>query len=181
MTAPSYTKKAQMQITETIMVLFVFFILLAIMLFFYYQYSIQNIKNIGEEVTEEKASILLYSVTSTPELRCSSLTEEEDCIDTTKLLAFKALVKNNEDHYSAIFGYATITVEQLYPEINSTEECIPSNYQNVLYPDNCKYWEIYSKLPQKYRANPVIYTPISLYFPNTDEYRIGKLTMRVYL
>lgn len=181
MTAHSSTKKAQMQITETVMVLFVFFVLLAIMLFFYYQYSIQNIKNVAEELTEEQSSILLYSVTKIPELRCSSLTEEEECLDTTKLLAFNTLAKSNEEYYSSILGYSTITVEQVYPEVNSTEECTAINYQNVLYPENCKYWVLYSKIPQKYRANPVIYTPISLYFPDTNEYRVGKLTMRVYI
>ena len=79
-------KKAELQIQESILVLFVFFIILGISLTFFYQYQSSNINADRFRYEQTRYYESLANIPNMPELRCSSLTDEEDCIDTLKLL-----------------------------------------------------------------------------------------------
>lgn len=175
MTAQRYSK-GQVELSETIIVLFIAVIIIVFGMIFYFQYYIKHIGNVGEKFTEERYNVLLASVSSMPELKCSFLGNEEQCIDVLKVLGFKEI----SNDYFNVLGYSNITIEQLYPEVNSNNECTAIRYQEAIYPNNCGYWRVYSKRPGIVKETIRIDTPISLYFPDLKEYRIGRLAIEFY-
>ena len=92
MTAQNSTK-AQIEITETIIVVLIFIILLSIGLFYYYNYYFTSLGKKSLQVSESKATTLTASVTSMPELSCSY---EQNCLDLSKLFAFKTILSRIE-------------------------------------------------------------------------------------
>lgn len=121
-------KKAQIHMTETIAVLFIFFILLVFGLIFYAQFQKGAIKEKQEELFAKRAMETALRVLFLPELVCSerSLTED-NCFDLLKVQAVAAErffdggldeehtpeEQERQDYYFSIFSYATIKVHQL--------------------------------------------------------------------
>ena len=103
--------KAQIEITETIIVLLIFLILLSLGLFYYYNYYFSSISEKGLEISESRATTLISSVTSMPELSCSN---EPNCLDLTKLFAFKQVLNKNLPYYAKIFKNKQISIEFIY-------------------------------------------------------------------
>lgn len=121
-------KKGQMQSTETIAVLFIFFILILFAIIFYYNYQKVAIKEKQEELLGARAVDTTVKALFLPELICSKGdTEPEDnCIDVLKMKYVNntrsddpvnkpGFFIQNKDYYFQIFSYARITVKQLYP------------------------------------------------------------------
>ncbi|MBI4980009.1 hypothetical protein HZC30_00460 [Candidatus Woesearchaeota archaeon] len=112
------SKKAQMHITETIGVLFIFFILVAFGLIFYYKYTEQAIEQEHYQQIDDRAVKLALEVFTLPELACTrgDAELEDYCVDMAKVRhlneTFDIHVK---DYYFKLFGYAKIRVVQLYP------------------------------------------------------------------
>jgi len=162
----NYTKKAQIQMGETIAVVIIFIIILIFALFLYFQYSYKSLEKKGFEFQETEFSSLLYSLTDSPELSCL----KGNCVDITKIIALKQLnykFKNKE-----------IKIEIIYPEPLSNKECTINDYFDSNYPNNCKYWILE---PLKKTKNKIIVnTPISLYYPELDEFKIGLIYLTVY-
>ena len=48
------------------------------------------------------------------ELQCSSYGQERNCLDTSKMIAFKEV---SQDYFS-VFGYSNISVVEIYPLAN---------------------------------------------------------------
>ena len=178
MTAAKYTKhaKGQVQMNETMLVLFIIVLIIIVGMIVYYRFSIERLKGISEELSEQEASVLLASISRLKEIGCSN----EECIDTSKLIPFYRISSENREFYRGILGYKRIIVEQLYPVISSNEECTASKYNQVDYPNNCGYWVVYDEKPIKINKAIKISTPISLYFPEDDKYGIGRLEIEVY-
>lgn len=112
-------KKAQMQMTETIAILFIFFILLLFGIIFYYHYSKGAIKEQHQELTEARALDTTVRVLFLPELLCSrgEAEKEENCLDLMKLRQFDGVVQQHlEEYYFHLFSYGKIAVYSLYPE-----------------------------------------------------------------
>ena len=177
MTAQQSTKKGQIQLNETIMVLFVIVIILFVGLFVYYKYSIASIQETAATLSEEETTILVASLPVLPELRC----DEGTCLDTAKFLPFKQLTETKQLQYAQLLGAKTITIEQVYPPMTTETLCTLNSYQQFSYPNNCKTWVLYDNKPTKYSSNPTLSTTVSLYFPEIDEYRIGRMHIEVYL
>ena len=171
------TKKGQIQLNETIMVLFVIVIILFVGLFVYYKYSIASIKETAATLTEEETTILLATLPTLPELRC----DEGTCLDTAKFLPFKQLTETKQLQYAQLLGAKTITIEQVYPPMTIETMCTLNHYKQFTYPNNCNKWILYENKPAKYTNNPTISTTVSLYFPELQEYRIGRMYIEVYL
>jgi hypothetical protein len=169
MTAHQSTK-AQLEMTETIIVLFIFFIILIISIFFYYQYSIRSVQTSGEEALTTSSSVLLSSISSLPDISSNKVID--NYIDATKLLIFTTL---NKDY--PIFDRKTITIEQIYPVPKSNDICTPLSYNKIDFPLNCKKFILHKTQGN----NPkIISTPIPLYYPEKQEYGIGKIIIEVY-
>lgn len=186
-----YSKKAQIGMIEMIMVMVVVMIIIIISMVFYFKFSGSSIENTQERISEDKAAVIISSVAQLPEIECSYLGGRgtSGCIDTIKLLSLS--MKDNKDnpgfvehrkHYSDLFGYMIITVEQLYPKTNG-KECIEGIYSNPAYPETpptgCGNWTIYNN-PKK-GAEPVFRTmPIALYYPTNRVYTLGQLKVSIY-
>ena len=114
-------RKGQARMTETISVLFIFFILLLFGIVFYYQYQKIAIKEQQEEQLASRAMEVTLTALFLPELQCSrgEAEPEDNCFDLLKMehagMIFQDPQKLNK-YYFDIFSYATIIVNQTYPE-----------------------------------------------------------------
>lgn len=178
MIAQKYIKKrGQIQLNETILVLFVIVIIILIGVFIFYRYSVASIESAAETLSEQEVSVLLTSIPSISEISCN----EKKCLDTAKFIPFKNLANKKKVYYYRNFGSKRITVEQIYPDVGNNFECTYNKYREVNYPDNCKYWVLYENKPANYKKNFKVSTVVSLYFPEINEYRIGRISIEVYL
>lgn len=173
-----YFKKGQLEMNETIMVLFAVFIILGLGMFFYYKFLHSSLQSIGSELSEEESSVLLVSVASLPEIGCEG--GRDFCLDATKLSLFKQITKNNINYYKKKWGYRKIWIEQVYPVIPNNIECTPILYNKIDYPDNCKYWVLYENKPANVKGIVKVSSTYPLYFPELGKYRIGRLNIEVY-
>ncbi len=106
-------KKAQIRMTETIAVLFIFFILVVLGIVFYYRYQQVSLKEQQEELLAARAMDTTLRVLFLPELLCTkgNAEPEDNCFDVLKL-------KNadfSSSYYFNLFSYANITVYKIYP------------------------------------------------------------------
>jgi len=168
--------KGQLQIQETILVIFIFIILIMFGLVFFYKVQSASIANEFNSFQLNKLSIDFITLGDLPEFSCSKAGIKESCIDSTKLIAFIAL--NNDEKYKNYyferFGYKNITIYQIYPGTNK-------NMCGLGRITDCGVWEIYSKKPNERISTKIVRdTPVSLYFPDTDEYGIGILVVEAY-
>ncbi len=114
----SVRKKAQVHMSETIAVLFIFFVLVLFGLIFYYQYQKVAFAEKQEELLAARAMDTTLKALFLPELQCSKqeAEPEENCFDLMKLRGAGEVFKNNlAKYYFELFSYAKITVKQIYP------------------------------------------------------------------
>ncbi len=112
------TRKGQMQITETIAILFIFFILLLFGIIFYFRYQQSAFQQKQEELLGARAMEATLKALFMPELICSrgEAEPEDNCFDVLKLYPAKVTLQHHlDDYYFEIFSYATITVHEIYP------------------------------------------------------------------
>ena len=97
-------KKSQIQIGETIAVLFVFFILIIIGFIFYVKVIKSNIQSESEELSQLKSVGIAQRIMFLPELQCS---EDniiiDNSIDMLKLESAQNIMKENELYYYDLF------------------------------------------------------------------------------
>jgi len=153
-------KKGEIQMQETILVLFIFFIILVMGLIFFYRYNLSSIENYKVELIENEQYLLLSTLPNY--LGYSYLGNNENAIDTSKLL-----------NLNLSLGFKKITIEVVYPEVNDIE----CNYNS--YP-GCKQFIVYDKAPINIRNNIIKSIPVSLYYPLEDKYRSGLLIVEAY-
>ena len=168
-------KRGQLQIQETILTIFIFIVLIMFGMIFFYRVQTSSIANDFREFEREKQSVDFITLGDLPEFSCSKMGIKENCIDVTKLIAFMSLVGNNQTkgYYFERFGYQNITIQQVYPEKN-INKCSISRMED------CGQWNVYIKRPAKVTSKTVRETPVSLYFPDKDEYSIGIMVVEAY-
>ena len=150
---------AQIQIGETVAVLFVFFILIIIGFIFYAKVLKDNLEVERDEISQLKSIGIAQRVMFLPELQCSDdiVKEVSDCIDRLKIEIAQDLMKKNEIDYYDLFEFAEINITQIYPiEMKHT---------------------IYSRKKENYRNKFVTNVPVSIYHPLTKKYGFGILTI----
>lgn len=182
--------KGQIGMMEMIMVMVVVMVLLAVGLVFYFKFSISSLQEKGEDISEDKAAVIVSTVFQLPEIECTYLGSRVSnaCVDTLKLLILSTKdKKENPDfiehrrHYSGLYGYKTIVFEQLYPEAKE-EDCTVEIFANPNYPElgremSCGKWTIYDN--PKQGVEPTFRTmPIALYYPSKNVYAFG--LMKIY-
>lgn len=152
-------KKSQIQIGETVAVLFVFFLLVVIGFIFYVSVIKGNIVSEKDELSQLKSIEIAQKVLYLPELQCSEgvVKEKENCIDILKLGAAQEIIRQNEIYYFDVFEFGKIDVKEIYPEINE--------------------WSVYSKITDDFRSNFSTNIPISLYDPTIKKYSFGVLSI----
>lgn len=151
-------KKSQIQIGETIAVLFVFFILIIVGFIFYVKVIKGNIELEKEELSELRSIGIAQRVMFLPELQCSKdNVVRENCIDILKLDSAKKLMKDNEIYYYDLLGFSDVGVSQIYPTQAK--------------------WSIYSRKTEDYKNIFVTNIPVTLYDPYSDKNGFGILTI----
>ena len=151
-------KRAQIQIGETIAVLFVFFILIVIGFIFYVKVIKGNIEVEQEELSQLKSVGIAQRVMFMPEIQCSDYNIISDnCVDVFKLNIAQSAIKENELYYYDLLEFSNITITQIYP-------------------DEAK-WGIYSRKTEDARSKFVTNVPISLYDPVARKHGFCILTI----
>lgn len=155
-------KKAQIQIGETIAVLFVFFILIAVGFMFYIKIIKGNLESEKEELSELRSIGIAQKVMFLPELQCSEDNVVTDnCIDLLKLEYAKNVMRDNAVYYYDLLEFSEVNVSQLYP--------YDSSMQNI---------NVYSRQTGDFKNKFVTNVPISLYNPITKQHSFGMLTIQ---
>lgn len=112
-------RRSQIQLTETIAILFIFFILLMVGLVFYYQYQKSALKEKGKELATARTIDTTLQVLFLPELLCTKgdAELEDNCLDVMKLRhANETMQEHREEYYFSLFSFSNITVHALYPK-----------------------------------------------------------------
>lgn len=155
-------KKSQIQIGETIAVLFVFFILIIIGFIFYVKVIKGNIEFEKDELSQLKSIGIAQRVMFLPEVQCS---EDniiiDNCIDILKLDSAQALMKENEVYYYDLLEFSDVSIVQIYP----TEA----------------KWNIYSRKTDDFKSKFTTNVPISIYDPAARRHGFGILTIETLL
>jgi len=111
-------KKGQIQMTETVAVLFIFFVLLIFGMIFYYKYVGFSLKEEQQAAVERRAAEVVTKTIFLPEIQCTTgnLQQKVYCLDVMKMNVLPTVMSEHlEDYYFSIFSFATVTVEELYP------------------------------------------------------------------
>lgn len=111
-------KKAQIRMTETIAVMFIFFVLILFGIIFYAKYSEVAYQEKQAELLGKKAVEITSKTIFLPELICSRGSAEPElyCLDMLKLKQVPKTFKDNfADYYFDLFPNTKITVEEIYP------------------------------------------------------------------
>ena len=154
-------KKSQVQMSETIAVLFVFFILVAIGLIFYVKVLKGNINIEKGEQAELRSISIVEKVMFLPEVQCSANgITQDNCIDTLKLNYAKNAMSSNGVFYYDLLEFSNITINQIFP--------------------SQKEWVIYSRPMDQYHNKFTTNVPISLYDPLTRKYGFGIMKVVTY-
>jgi len=156
-------KKAELQMQETILVIFIVTIIIGIALVTFYQLQVKSIEKSKFELERNRDLILLSTLQNNPQLSYSYLGNEENALDTLKLL--NANLIN--------LGFKEITIKQVYPN-KPNLICTKSNYPN------CNTYLVYSRKPSRMKTTLITSVPISLYFPYSDEYAPGIIELKSY-
>ena len=141
--------KGQIGINETILVLFVFFIILMLGIVLFFQFSINSSKNEIEEYQEFKFKQLISVVPTMNEIKYSKLgIDDEWCIDLLKARAFSSI----SDSYD--FGRKKIS-------IFSSEDII-----------------LYDKISSLATGIRVVNSPVCVYDPRSEVFSLGELEVK---
>jgi len=111
-------KNGQVRMTETIAILFIFFVLILFGIIFYYKYQQVSFKEKQEELLAARAMDTTLKVLFLPELMCSrgDAEPEDNCFDLAKLRGVNEIFQEYlNKYYFNIFSYAKITVQEVYP------------------------------------------------------------------
>ncbi len=121
-------KKGQVHLTETIAVIFIFFVLVLFGLIFYYKYQQIDFKEKQEELLASRAMETTVRALFLPELLCSrgAAEPEDNCIDLAKVGPANRVFSDRINYYFEIFSYANITLQEVYPNSSSEPKVIYS-------------------------------------------------------
>jgi len=156
------TKKGQLEMGITLMVIIIFMVILIASLILYFRFTYTQIEENKESILDQRYNSLLNVIIGLPEFRCSKAGVESECLDASKLDGFREVSDSNSDYYKTIFG----DVEEIWIEV------IPENGKD--YYDQIEY-NIYGGSNGK----GVIYSvPVSLFYPDYKKYKIGILKIR---
>ncbi|MBI2124888.1 hypothetical protein HYT92_03795 [Candidatus Pacearchaeota archaeon] len=157
------SKKSQIQIFETIAVLFIFFILVGIGAIFYVRIHKSNLESTKFGYSQSKSVTIAQRAMFLPELQCSEDNIIRDsCIDIWKLKVAEIIMNEdkNKIYYFDLLEFSEVNITQVYPVSTSPQK-----------------WRVYSNKIGKPGSSFITYVPISLYDPATRNYGYGILSI----
>ena len=160
-------KKGQIRLTETIAVMFIFFVLIVFGMIFYFQYQKVSIKETQQEQLASRAMDTTLRTLFLPELLCSigQAEAEDNCLDVNKLNNVnKTFADHTGDYYFNVFSYSKISVQEIYPGNTS--------------------WVVYDKMKPNWTQREPTFFVVSLRDnlrkDSLSSYGFGYLTVEVY-
>lgn len=155
--------KAQMKTGETIIVLIIFFILLAGAMVFYAKIQTYTLAKKQEELQEQTAITLANRIRHLAEISCTiDGSVVFDCYDLVKLTALQKIVETSSLYYQLnVFHDSRVVVTSVYPE---QEELVLYDFGSAE--------ESTSALPFR--------IPVTIYDPRDGTYNFGYMTIEVY-
>jgi len=113
----SQSRKGQVQMTETIAVLFIFFILIVFGISLFYQYSKSSFQVQQEELLGKKAIEITLKTLFIPELMCTKgdAEAEDNCFDMMKVRHAVDVFGENNLTYFDTFSFSKISLSEIYP------------------------------------------------------------------
>ena len=172
MTVIPCTKKGQIHMMETLLVLFMCMLLLLGGIYFYFTYSTSSLEQTAESLTEEEATVLLNTLINSAEFSCPG---KKNCIDLIKVYAFLKMSRSHKEAYQGYWGNKKIVLGHLYPQPLEEHSCSLSDFEQTEFPFNCKETVLYEG-GKGYGY--LINSPVSLYY--LEHYYIGVLSIYVY-
>ena len=167
--------KGQVQLFETIGVLFVFFFLLMFGLIFYSSFQKESLNDIDEEKKELELVSLAQTISSLPELKCSEQKSiKETCFD---LLSFKVLTDKMDEfmtddrkrlYFYSLFRSSNITLDVFYMD---EEDMKDSRF---------KRFEMYYNNEENLTGVRTNYVPITVRDPTNGELYFGVLYLTIF-
>ena len=140
------TKKSQIKLGESVMVLIVFIIIFVFGLYFYSKMQASDVSSSSQLLSEEEALSVSQRITYLPEIQCTAFNVTDIlCIDKYKLMAFKEMnediTSSAKNYYSNILPTTTINITEIYPNLTpivysiySSSAGLRSEYQTVFIP-----------------------------------------------
>ncbi len=156
-------KKAQLKTGETIIVMIIFFILLAGGMIFYAKINTYTSHKKTEETQDLNAIQIEQRIRNLAEIVCTiDASVIFDCYDISKITAIREVIRENSLYYNTvIFLNAKVTVTSVYP----SEEII----------------ELYDYgYSETATAVEPFRTPVTIYDPRDDSYNFGYISIEVY-
>lgn len=111
-------RKAQIRMSETVAIIFIFFILIVLGIIFYYKFQQFSIKDQQEELLGARAMDTTLKTLFLPELTCTNAEAEaeDNCFDLMKLRHVNNTFEEYlTQYYFNIFSYSKISVKEVYP------------------------------------------------------------------
>lgn len=113
-----YTRKAQVQMGENVIILFIFFILLVFgIVFFTRIQTAQSAQKISQDV-QGRGIEIAQKIAFLPEIQCSKTSVEQyACYDEVSLEALRGMTANGKtsEYYYPLLGYSTISIQNIFP------------------------------------------------------------------
>ena len=159
-------KRAQMQTYETILVVFIFIIILFLGMIIFYKFTAIGLEKEVFEFELEKTYNMIGYFPSLNEVSCSYLGTRKDCMDILKLLNAELALKN-----LPFYDDKSITVKIIYPSRNDLE-CSKTNLET------CNFINVNTATATT--DFNIVNSPVSLYDPVKDRYYVGLLEIRWY-
>jgi hypothetical protein len=158
-------RKAQIQMFETIGVLVVFFFLLVASAAFYFKFQESALKKELAKQAQLQSLQTAQRAMFLPELDCSFVSvQRENCFDRYKLVALQDVAAQDsrmEKQYFGLFGYANVSVRQVYPATSF-------------------HTTIYARIPEEYHSVLKSFAPVLLYDPLEKSFSFGVMEVATY-
>ncbi|MFA5887196.1 MAG: hypothetical protein WC852_00610 [Candidatus Nanoarchaeia archaeon] len=173
-------KKGMIEMMESFMVIFVIFILIGMGIFVYFKVSVSSTQETHADICLSQSAKIMAAITEIPDISCK---EKHTCIDAMKLDAFIQLEQKEKN--KVLEGSVcpkNITIEQIYPDEPEAKGPCKGLTNSPDFYKKCKTWSVFRPLTtvKSTWASRNIETAVSLYYPATDTYGIGKLRITVY-
>ena len=172
-------KKAQIQFTETIFVLFILMIIISIGVILTFLFYTRSFSEKKEEIVDIDVVTLTGLTINLPEFTCGTT---KNCIDSLKIHAFQNILNDpvNKQHYSKFFDKKRITLEIIYPKTDEKgKKCEETMIGDANYPKNCGWFLIYGEdTPPEFSKK--LENFVKIYFPTLNKEAIGLLKIEVF-
>ena len=169
-------KKGQLQVQETIMVVFILVVIIILGLVLFYRFTSVGLEQEYRDNQITRFNAMMATVPEIGEVKCSMYGEPDNCIDVYKVIIMNTLKERDPNYRNYLverYGFMEMKIQIVYP-FTSDVECNTGQIKD------CGIWEIYSNVPPNSKYPVKKSTPVSIYLPHLDTYGIGILNISKY-